>query len=118
MTPSATMNASVAIDHRAPIMRARSVAPRALEAALDPGLSLHAVRRIDAVSRVIGDVDHGGHVLGLVELVDTDGGLRHRLVSPRARHLHGRAEGIELELLERAADLLGRRLGAALRRLV
>src|SRR5215813_4275637 len=102
MTPSATMNASVAIDHRAP-----SVAPGALEAALDPGLSLHAVRRIDAVRRVIGDVHHGGHVLGLVELVDADGGLRHGLVPPGARHVHGRAEGIELELLERAADLLG-----------
>src|SRR5262245_18999202 len=108
MTPSATMNASVAIDHRARIMPARSVAPGALKAALDPGLSLHAVRRIDAVSRVIGDVHHGGHVLGLVELVDADGGLGHRLMPPGARHVHGRPEGIELELLERPADLLGR----------
>src|SRR5437867_2411176 len=113
MTPSATMNASVAIDHRAPIMRARSVAPGALEAALDPGLSLHAVRRIDAVGRVIGDVDHGGHALGLVELVDADGGLGYRLVPSGARHVHGRPERVELELLERSADLLGRRLGPA-----
>src|SRR5256885_4395833 len=118
MTPSATMNASVAMDHRAPVMRARSVAPSALEAALDPGLSLHAVRRIDAVGRVIGDVDHGGRALGLVELVDADGGLRHRLMPPGARHVYGRPEGIELELLERPADLFGRRLGPALRRLV
>src|SRR3989475_8872661 len=113
MTPSATMNASVAMDHRAPVMRARSVAPSALEAALDPGLSLHAVRRIDAVGRVIGDVDHGGRALGLVELVDADGGLRHRLMPPGARHVYGRPEGIELELLERPANLLGRRLPPA-----
>src|SRR5437667_9611731 len=104
MTPSATMNASVAIDHRAPIIRSRSVAPGALEAALDPRFSLRAVRRVDAVGRVIGDVDHGRHALGLVELVDADGGLRHRLMPPGARHVHGRAEGIELELLERPAD--------------
>src|SRR6266446_6248152 len=118
VTPSATMNASVAIDHRARIMRARSVAPGAFEAALDPGLSLRAVRRIDAVGRIVGDVHHGGHALGLVELVDADGGLGYRLVASGARHVHGRAEGIELELLERPADLFGRRLGPALRRLV
>src|SRR5207244_7635393 len=101
MTPSATMNASVAIDHRARIMRARSVAPGALEAALDPGLSLRAVRRIDAVGGIVGDVHHGGHALGLVELVDADRGLRHRLMPSGARHVHGRPERVELEPLDR-----------------
>src|SRR5439155_14976955 len=113
MTPSATMNASVAIDHRARIMRARSVAPGALEAALDPGLSLRAVRRIDAVGGIVGDVHDGGHALGLVEFGHADGGFRHRLVAPRARHVHGRPEGVELELLESPAEPLGRRLPAA-----
>src|SRR5437879_13883772 len=116
MTPSATMNASVAIDHRARIMRARSVAPGALEAALDPGLSLRAVRRIDAVGRIVGDVHHGGHALGLVEHVDADGGLGYRLVDSGARHVHGRAEAIALELLERPAHPFGPRPAAALPR--
>src|SRR3989442_13136614 len=118
MIPSATMNASVAMDHRAPIMCPRSVAPSALEAALDPGLSLHAVRRIDTVGRVIGHVDDGGRILGLVELVDADRGLGHRLMPPGARHVNRRPEGVELELLQRPADLFGRRLGPALGRLV
>src|SRR5882724_12278656 len=100
MMPSATMNASVAKDHRAAIMRAWSLALCALEAALDPGLALHSVGWIDAVRGVVGDVRNGRNALRPIELRDADRRLCHGLMPLRARHVHCRAESLEPQLLE------------------